>query len=112
MVLQPLDGYQVERAGTHAVALNLDLDGELVQEGLAREVVRAVQTARKEAGLEIEDRILLTLGGDEELVEAARAHEEYVAGEVLAEQVSYDGASAGVAAEIKGRELRIAVERA
>jgi isoleucyl-tRNA synthetase len=74
--------------------------------------VRAIQNARKAAGLNVEDRIELTLGGDKELVAAARAHEEYVAGEVLATQVSYDGASAGEVAEIKGRELRIAVQRA
>ena len=45
MVLQPLEGYQVERAGTHAVALNLELDDELRREGLAREVVHAVVPA-------------------------------------------------------------------
>jgi isoleucyl-tRNA synthetase len=112
MVLQPLEGYQVERAGTHAVALNLELDDDLVREGLAREVVRAVQNARKAAGLNVEDRIELTLGGDQELVGAAQAHEAYVAGEVLAVSVSYDGASAGEVAEIKGRELRIAVAKA
>jgi isoleucyl-tRNA synthetase len=112
MVLQPLEGYQVERAGTHAVALNLELDEELIREGLAREVVRAIQNARKQAGLNVEDRIELTLGGDEELVDAAREHEEYVAGEVLAIQVSYDGASSGEVAEIKGRQLRIALQRA
>jgi isoleucyl-tRNA synthetase len=110
-VLQPLEGYQVERSGTHAVALNLDLDDELVQEGLARECVRAIQNARKAAGLNVEDRIHLHLGGDEGLLAAIRAHEAYVAGEVLATQVSYDGASDGEVAEIKGRELRIAVER-
>jgi isoleucyl-tRNA synthetase len=49
-VLQPLEGYQVERAGTHAVALNLELDESLVREGWAREVVHAVQNARKAAG--------------------------------------------------------------
>ena len=50
MALQPLDGYQVERSGTHAVALNLELDDELRREGFAREVVHAVQAARKDAG--------------------------------------------------------------
>ena len=63
---------------------NLELDDELRREGLAREVVHAVQAARKNAGLEVEDRIALTLGGDEELLDAARAHEDYVAGETLA----------------------------
>ena len=92
MVLQPLDGYQVERSGTHAVALNLELDDALRREGLAREVVHAVQAARKNAGLEVEDRIELTLGGDEELLAATRDHEDYVAGETLATSVVYDGA--------------------
>jgi isoleucyl-tRNA synthetase len=112
VVLQPLDGYQVERSGTHAVALNLELDGSLRREGLAREVVHAVQAARKNAGLEVEDRIELTLGGDEELLAATRDHEDYVAGETLATSVVYDGAEAGAAsAEIEGRRLLISVSR-
>jgi isoleucyl-tRNA synthetase len=109
-VLQPLEGYQVERAGTHAVALNLELDDELVREGLAREIVRAVQNARKEAGLNVEDRIALALDGDDDLLEAARAHQDYIAGEVLATQVSYD--DGGQPAEIRGKQLRISVQRA
>ena len=82
--LQPLEGYEVEAEAGHAVALELELDEELRREGLAREVVHAVQNARKEAGLEITDRIELNLGGDEELLAAARAHQDYLAGEVLA----------------------------
>jgi isoleucyl-tRNA synthetase len=112
IVLQPLEGYQVERSGTHAVALNLELDEELRREGLAREVVHAVQAARKTAGLNVEDRIALTLGGDEELLAAARAHEEYVAGETLATSLAYDGADGEAAlTEIEGRPLLIAVSR-
>ncbi len=112
IVLQPLEGYQVERSGTHAVALNLELDDALRREGLAREVVHAVQAARKAAGLNVEDRIALTLGGDEELLAATRAHEDYVAGETLATSVTYDGADADAArAEIEGRSLLIAVNR-
>src|SRR3954470_6475313 len=65
LAMRPLEGYQLEREGSHAVALELDLDEALVREGLAREVVHAVQNARKTAGLEIADRIELTLGGDE-----------------------------------------------
>jgi isoleucyl-tRNA synthetase len=112
IVLQPLDGYQVERSGTHAVALNLELDDGLRREGLAREVVHAVQGARKTAGLNVEDRIALTLGGDAELLAATRAHEDYVAGETLATSISYDGASGdGERTEIEGRSLLIAVTR-
>jgi isoleucyl-tRNA synthetase len=112
LVLQPLEGYQVERSGTHAVALNLELDDALRREGLAREVVHAVQAARKDAGLNVEDRIALELGGDDKLLDAARAHEAYVAGETLATSVTYDGAGRGVIeAKIEGLRLLISVSR-
>jgi isoleucyl-tRNA synthetase len=111
LALQPLDGYEVEAEAGHAVALQLELDDELRREGLAREIVHAVQIARKEAGLEITDRIDLSLGGDEELLDAARAHQDYLAGEVLATSVAYDAAN-GAGAKIDGRELTIAVSRA
>jgi len=112
MVLQPLEGYQVERSGTHAVALNLEIDDELRREGLAREVVHAVQSARKNAGLDVEDRISLTLAGDEELLAAAREHQDYVAGETLATSLEFDGAQGDERAEIEGRALLISVRLA
>ena len=60
------------------------------------------RTRAKTAGLEITDRIELGLGGDPELIEAAREHAAYVAGEVLATAVSYDSAD-GAATTIDGR---------
>ena len=108
LALQPLEGYEVESDAGHAVALQLELDDELLREGLAREIVHAVQNARKEAGLDITDRIELTLGGDADLVEAAREHQAYLAGEVLATSVAYEGAD-GAVATIDGRDLRISV---
>ena len=111
LALQPLDGYEVEAEAGHAVALALQLDDELRREGLAREILHAVQNARKAAGLEITDRIELSLAGDPELIEAARAHEAYLAAEALATSVAYD-ADAGAAATIEGRELRIGLSRA
>jgi isoleucyl-tRNA synthetase len=110
LVMKPLDGYQVEAEAGRAVALAVELDDELRREGLAREIVHAVQNARRQSGLEVTDRIELRLAGDRELLDAARAHEAYVAGETLATSVSYDGAEAP-ATTIEGRELRIAVER-
>jgi isoleucyl-tRNA synthetase len=111
LALQPLEGYEVEAEAGHAVALALELDDELRREGLAREIVHAVQIARKDAGLEITDRISLALAGDPDLLDAAQAHQDYLAGEVLATSVSYDGASDGAAARIDGRELLIGVSR-
>ncbi len=105
--MEPLEGYQVEAEAGHAVALSLEVDDELRAEGLAREIVHAVQNARREAGLEVSDRIELSLGGDDELLGAARAHEAYITGETLATSVSYDGDSAGEKTTVEGRELLI-----
>ena len=111
LALQPLEGYEVEAEAGHAVALQLELDDDLRREGLAREIVHAVQNARKAAGLEITDRIDLTLTGDPDLLEAAQTHQDYLADEVLATSVSYDGTGDGAAAKIDGRELKIGVNR-
>ena len=109
--MKPLEGYQLEREGSHAVALELELDEDLRREGLAREIVHAVQAARKAAGLQVEDRIALSLGGDDELLAAARAFEDYIARETLATSVAYGGGD-GASATIEGRQLSIGVERA
>jgi isoleucyl-tRNA synthetase len=110
LALQPLEGYEVEAEAGHAVALQLELDDELRREGLAREIVHAVQNARKAAGLDISDRIELSLGGDDELIAAAREHASYVRGEVLATSVAYDGAD-GLAVRVDGRDLEIGVTK-
>jgi isoleucyl-tRNA synthetase len=110
--MKPLEGYQVEREGSHAVALELAVDDELRGEGWAREIVHAIQAARRDAGLEVSDRIVLRLGGDDALLDAARSHESYVAGETLAVQVNYDAADGGQPVRVDGRELRVAVARA
>ncbi|HKG03027.1 MAG TPA: isoleucine--tRNA ligase [Conexibacter sp.] len=114
VAMQPLEGYQLEREGSHAVALELALDDGLRREGLAREVVHAVQAARKAAGLDVSDRIALTLGGAEELLTAAREHEPYVTSETLTTAIDYDATVNGDAhsVEIEGLSLKIAVVRA
>ena len=99
------------------MALKLDLDDELLLEGIVREVVHAVQKARKEAGLQVEDRIELALSGDDRLLEALRRHAEYVAGETLAESLQLDGAALDAGAHVEtaridGSELAISLRRA
>jgi isoleucyl-tRNA synthetase len=84
LTMRAPDGYSVEREGAHAVALEQAIDDALREEGRAREIVHAVQTARKTAGLEVENRIALRLSGDPALVAAAQKHREYVSGETLA----------------------------
>ena len=120
LTLRPPEGYAVEREGSHAVALDLEIDEDLRQEGRGREVVHAVQNARKNAGLAVEDRIELDLDGDPVLVEAARAQRDYLSEETLAVAArigAQDGAKPGEAAYsetamIEGFALTIGIARA
>jgi isoleucyl-tRNA synthetase len=97
--MQAPEGFSVEREGAHAVALDLTLDDDLVCEGRAREIVHAIQNARKSAGLQVEDRIALALDGDSALIEAAHTHRDYIAGETLAVNFSVDHDAVDVASD-------------
>jgi isoleucyl-tRNA synthetase len=88
------EGYSVEREGAHAVALDVAIDESLRREGRAREIVHAVQNARRSAGLQVEDRIELSLGGDPSLLDAATEHTDYIAGETLAVELRIGEAAA------------------
>ena len=77
------------RATPGLVVLDTVVTPELAREGLGRDVVRLVQQARRDAGLEVSDRIALILDAPEPVVDAVREHETFVAGEVLATSVAY-----------------------
>ncbi|MGD8322383.1 MAG: isoleucine--tRNA ligase, partial [Gemmatimonadota bacterium] len=74
----------VKSEGRFTVALDPALDDELRAEGLARELVNRIQRLRKDAGLEITDRIELFIGGQDGVEAAARTHRDFIAGETLA----------------------------
>jgi isoleucyl-tRNA synthetase len=99
--------------GEGVVVLDTTVTPELAAEGLARDVVRVVQQARREAGLDVSDRITVVVDAPDEVADAVRAHERFVAGEVLAESVSFgdpgDGAFTGEAGA--GQAVRVAVSR-
>ena len=81
----PREGWAVATDAGETLALDLHLTPELVRRGLAREVIRLVQEARKSAGLEVSDRIDLWLATDsEDLAAALDEHEALIAAEVLA----------------------------
>ncbi len=79
---------------TGLVVLDTTVTPELAAEGTAKDVVRLVQGARRDAGLAVSDRIVLTLDGPPEVLDAVRTHESFVAGEVLATTVTYAGTPA------------------
>jgi isoleucyl-tRNA synthetase len=90
------------------VVLDAELTPELQIEGLARDVVRQVQQARREADLVVTDRIKLWLEGSEDLLQAVNTHESYVASQVLATEIliGKDGEHV-TEVEIEGHTLTI-----
>jgi isoleucyl-tRNA synthetase len=83
----PREGWTVASGGGLTVALDLTLTPELERAGLVREVVRLLQEARKNSGLDVSDRIELWWTADGDLAGALTEHADQVAGEVLAVSV-------------------------
>jgi isoleucyl-tRNA synthetase len=106
----PRSGWAVASSGADTVALDLELTHELRLAGLLRDIVRIVQDARKNAGLEVTDRIELwwQVGGSPEPAEAIRTHAEQLAGEVLASEV-HEGAPGEALFETEDEELGLRV---
>jgi isoleucyl-tRNA synthetase len=73
------------------VVLDTHVTPELSAEGVARDLVRAVQQARRDTGLHVSDRISLTISGDPEVFEATVAHRELIVAETLATQFASAG---------------------
>jgi isoleucyl-tRNA synthetase len=96
------------------VVLDLTVTPELAAEGLAKDVVRLVQQARREAGLDLSERIAVTLDAAETVLEAVRAHEDFLAGEVLATSVVYAAVEEAllVGAVADGEQVRVQLRRA
>jgi isoleucyl-tRNA synthetase len=78
------EAFALAEDGGWAVALDLELDDALRREGLARELVRSLNDLRKDAGLDIADRVALTVEADDEVWAALEAHRDHVMSEVLA----------------------------
>lgn len=78
----------VEHDGSLFAAIDPTMTPELRREGLARELISRVQRMRKDAGLAVSDRIKLWMDGDEDVVQAAAAHRDWIADEVLATNVA------------------------
>jgi isoleucyl-tRNA synthetase len=77
-------GLAIAAEGAYVAALHTDLTPELVGEGLARELVRRVQDLRKQADLDVADRIRLFVAATPDLAGAIRLHRDYIMGETLA----------------------------
>ncbi len=79
-----VEGYVSAEEGGYLVRLDTQLDDGLLREGMARELVRSVQEARKQAGLNIADRIVLSIEGTPAVAAALAEHREFIMAETLA----------------------------
>jgi isoleucyl-tRNA synthetase len=112
---ETLEGWGVATEGGVTVALELEITPELRLEGLARELVRLVQDARKEAGLQVSDRIALGVAATGEVAEALAVHRAFVAAETLATEIRDEPLPEPehrAEAEIEGSAVTVTLRRA
>ncbi len=108
------EGFAAVEERGYLAALNTALTPELVREGLARDAIRLVQNARKNAGLAVSDTITLTLAADGTLATALHEHRDAIAAEVLASDLTLGPAEEDAFREehdVEGERLRLGLRR-
>ena len=90
-----IEGWLVANEGNITVALDITIDQELMEEGIAREIVSKIQNLRKSNGFEVTDRISLNFSGDFQIEKAINNNLEYVKSETLANAVQFNAQHEG-----------------
>ncbi|MBQ5680599.1 MAG: isoleucine--tRNA ligase, partial [Bacteroidaceae bacterium] len=85
---QDIPGWSVANEGTLTVALDLTITEDLRLEGIARELIRSIQTLRKESGFDITDRINVTLPENDDNRTCLNKFSDYIASQVLANEIT------------------------
>jgi isoleucyl-tRNA synthetase len=110
-----LEGWGVASEGGFTIALELEITPALRTEGLAREIVRLVQDARKAAALDVSDRIVLGIVAGGSLAEAVDVFGSFIAGETLAVELASSGiddADLRQTAAVDGETVEVSLRRA
>ena len=110
IISEDIPGWLVSNDGNLTVALEVELTPELKKEGMARELINRIQNIRKDSGLEITDRIRVTLAPNDETDAAVAAFADYIKGQVLADDIVV-AANDGAPVEFDGFTLNITVEK-
>lgn len=111
IISEDIPGWLVSNEGNLTVALDVELTDELLNEGMARELINRIQNIRKEIGLEITDRINVTLSPDSKVEAALAGFADYIKAQVLADNVCIAD-NDGIAAEIEDLNINIKVAKA
>ena len=107
------EGYTSESDGNITVGLTTELSEKLVQEGIARDVIRHVQIMRKNANFAVEDRINIYGSFDGEIGDAIKANEDYFKNETLTVNMidEFQSGEYEESFEIKGTRIKISINR-
>jgi isoleucyl-tRNA synthetase len=116
VVQEAKSGFVVQSEGDHTAALDPELDDDLRQEGVARELVNRIQRLRRDSGLEITDRIRLGVVGAEAVEAAAGRFRDFISGETLATTFLIGEAEVGSGhghsreVDLDGEQVRVTLE--
>ncbi len=110
---EPGEGLFVQEDRDWVVALDVRLTEELILEGIARDFIRLVANMRKEADFQVDDRINIYLEAEGKVLEAVKAHENFIATENLAQNIDHGYQEKDYASTVKiaGEEIRISIEK-
>ncbi|MBR6116821.1 MAG: isoleucine--tRNA ligase [Paludibacteraceae bacterium] len=113
IITEDMPGWLVANNGILTIALDIELTDELVEEGLARELINRIQNLRKQSGLEITDRIRVTIQ-DVEVIHNAVLHcNDYIASQVLATKLDLTtNDQLPTTIEMDGQNIQIKIEKA
>ena len=111
IISEDIPGWLVSNEGKLTVALEIELNDELRNEGMARELISRIQNLRKETGLEITDRIYVTLTPNEKIEKAVAGFADYIKSQVLALDITLAD-NDGAETEIDDFKINIKVVKA
>ena len=113
IISEDIPGWQVASSGTLTVALDITITEELADEGMARELIHALQALRKEADLEVTDRIRVQVSDHPKVVRAVEAHGDMIAREILADDIQLSGTLSGTDLTFaEDMDVQASIERA
>ena len=110
IISEDIPGWLVSNDGNLTVALEVELTDELIKEGMARELINRIQNLRKENGLEITDRIIVTVASNKQVDDAIASFGEYIRTQVLADAINV-AENDGAEVEFDDFKLNIKVEK-
>nr|WP_297162031.1 isoleucine--tRNA ligase [uncultured Dysgonomonas sp.] len=111
IISEDIEGWLVANEGRLTVALDITITEDLRKEGIARELVNRIQNIRKSNGFDIVDRIKVKISDSEEINNAVKEYYDYIAGQVLADEITLEADIDGMEIDMDDFVLNISVDK-